>query len=134
MKTFIVLLACAAFAADGRAADPGVPAERRPRTAPVTEVVLKGVLEQRVAIGGETTGWALRHGEAQRIELDLSRSGSRGLRAGTAVVVTGTIVMRTWPERGVVQVLVVRRLEILVPPRPPSGPREMKSPWKVFSL
>jgi len=76
------------------------------------EVVYEGELENYIAIGGESTGWRLRHrtpqGKREYIEMLLTAEVAQGVRANTRVQVRGTMQTRHYPERGDVQVLVAR--------------------------
>ena len=73
-----------------------------------------------VAVGGETTGWRLAgDNQTGAIDVDVSRvqQQARALD-GKRVTVTGRMTSRSWPERGVTQVLVADRIE----PAPQPGP------------
>lgn len=88
--------------------------EPRPLSAPVTTVSLTGLLESRVAIGGETTGWALRYGDKQRVDLLLPIAAFGWIHDGMAVAVKGHFEMRDYPERGRVRVFVVKEISPIV--------------------
>jgi hypothetical protein len=79
------------------------------------EVTLTGTLQGgRIAIGGETTGWALEYRDStgpHSIEVELPGALAARARSGTMVKLTGTIVMREYVERGSTRVLRVSRLE-----------------------
>jgi 4-carboxymuconolactone decarboxylase len=79
------------------------------------EVTLTGTLQGgRIAIGGETTGWALEYRDStgpHSIEVDLPGALATRARSGAMVKLTGTIVMREYVERGSTRVLRVSRLE-----------------------
>ena len=71
-------------------------------------------LGRRVAIGGETTGWAMRYHAAdgdQVIELDIKPEVAGRFKAGDRVGVTGRLTERDYVERGTVKVLVVTTME-----------------------
>ena len=78
------------------------------------EVQLMGTLEQRVAIGGETTGWVLRYDRDQRVDLLLPIDAFAWIRDGQVVVVKGRFETRRCPERGEVRVFVVREISQVV--------------------
>ena len=73
-----------------------------------------GTLQQRVAIGGETTGWILRYDKDQRVDLLLPIDAFAWIRDGRVVVVKGRFETRQYPERGAVQVFVVREISPVV--------------------
>jgi hypothetical protein len=79
------------------------------------EVTYTGeLLGGRVAVGGETTGWALRYRTPEglkTIELQLTAEQKQRFKPGSQVKVTGTIVEREYVERGKVPVLIVRAIE-----------------------
>jgi 4-carboxymuconolactone decarboxylase len=79
------------------------------------EVTLTGTLQGgRIAIGGETTGWALEYRDGagpHSIEVELPGALAARTRSGATVTLTGTIVMREYVERGATRVLRVSRLE-----------------------
>lgn len=68
-------------------------------------------LSDRVAVGGETSGFALRYlatdGSTKTIDLEVSSGVARQFKSGTRVRVSGTLKEREYVERGKVQVLVV---------------------------
>lgn len=86
----------------------GIP---RPAGQPaVAEVTLTGVLQRRVAIGGETTGWVLRYDKDRTIELTLTVEALAQVHEGAWVTCTGLYETRHYPERGDVRVLAVREI------------------------
>jgi hypothetical protein len=93
------------------------------------EVTLTGTLQGgRIAIGGETTGWALEYRDStgsHSIEVELPGALAARARSGAMVKLTGTIVMREYVERGSTRVLRVSRLEdgTAAAAPPPHGPR-----------
>lgn len=87
------------------AAEPAKPAE---------ETTLTGLIEQRVAAGGETTGWILRYDKDSRVDLLLPYEAFAWLREGIAVAATGRFEVRHYPERGEVRVFVVREISEIV--------------------
>ena len=78
--------------------------------APIPVVTLFGILERRVAIGGETTGWVLRYGEKQRIDLLLPIEAFAWISEGLAVGVKGVYGTKHYPERGDVPVFIVHEI------------------------
>jgi hypothetical protein len=76
------------------------------------EVTYSGeLLGGRMAVGGETSGWALRYrmGETVKtIELDVTREAIGKFKSGDHVRITGRLSEKEYVERGKVQVLVVR--------------------------
>jgi hypothetical protein len=88
--------------------------EPPPATAPAAMVSLMGLLESRVAAGGETTGWVLRYGDKQRVDLLLPIDAFGWIHDGMAVAVKGHFEMRDYPERGRVRVLVVKEISQVV--------------------
>ena len=78
------------------------------------EVTLTGTLQGgRIAIGGETTGWALEYRDgtgSHSIEVELPGALAARARTGAMVKLTGTIVTREYVERGATRVLRVSRL------------------------
>jgi 4-carboxymuconolactone decarboxylase len=79
------------------------------------EVTLTGTLQGgRIAIGGETTGWALEYRDAagqHSVEVELPRELMVRARSGASVRVTGTFATREYVERGSVRIFRVSRLE-----------------------
>ncbi len=113
MKSILCLLSLPLFPLTALARSPQVAPPPPADTAGEGEVTHTGVLERRVAIGGETTGWVLQYQTAaglRRIEVDCS-----GLDAGKipegAVRITGRVIEKTWPERGPVLILKARKIE-----------------------
>lgn len=82
--------------------------------APADEITLTGVIERRVAIGGETTGWTLRDAQGKRIDLLLPIRAFANLREGAHVVVKGKTGVKKYPERGEVTVFLVREIHEIV--------------------
>lgn len=82
--------------------------------APAGEVQLMGTLQRRVAIGGETTGWVLRYGKDQHVDLLLPIDAFAWIRDGLVVAVKGRFETRQYPERGAVRVFVVREISEVV--------------------
>ncbi len=111
MKTFCLslLLFVAALADSALGAPPSPPVQPAPEQASYS-----GVLERRVASGGETTGWVLRYDKSRTIELTFTLKTLPLVREGLWVVCTGTIETRHYPERGDVRVLVVREMHEIV--------------------
>jgi len=79
------------------------------------EVTLTGTLQGgRIAIGGESTGWALeyRDGTGQHsVEVELPRDLMARATSGAMVRLTGTFTTRQYVERGSVRIFRVTRLE-----------------------
>lgn len=84
------------------------------KAAAPAEVQLVGTLEQRLAIGGETTGWMLRHGDKQRVQVLLPVEAFAWIRDGMDVAVTGVYCTRRYPERGEVVVFIVKKISQVV--------------------
>lgn len=109
MKTLFLLLL--ALSTSHCIALTPLPPPPPPQAVPVTrDVTFTGVLECRIAIGGETTGWVLRCEREQKIEVLLPKEVLRRVREGARMTVTGIFETRKHPERGEVQVLVVRKI------------------------
>lgn len=142
MKTFpFSLLSSLALVAgltvSGCAAEPPAPDRPLVPVSPVTppvavapdqpatgEVTLTGLIQPRLAIGGETSGWVLEYDQNKRIELllPINELMSMHLYVGMPVALTGSYVTRTYPERGEVRFLAVRRLvQIQTSAEPPRG-------------
>lgn len=92
----------------------GQPTPSVPSPAAVPEVQLMGTLEQRVAIGGETTGWVLRYGEKQRVQVLLPVEAFAWIRDGVVVSVSGVHGTKHYPERGDVAVFIVKKISQVV--------------------
>ncbi|HEY3159286.1 MAG TPA: hypothetical protein VGJ78_10035 [Vicinamibacterales bacterium] len=79
------------------------------------EITLTGTLEGgRIAIGGESTGWALEYRDAtgqRSVEVELPRDLMSRARSGAMVRATGTFATRQYVERGTVRIFRVSRLE-----------------------
>jgi 4-carboxymuconolactone decarboxylase len=79
------------------------------------EITLTGTLEGgRIAIGGESTGWALEYRDAtgqHSVEVELPRDLMSRARSGAMVRATGTFATRQYVERGTVRIFRVSRLE-----------------------
>ena len=74
------------------------------------EVQLTGTLEQRMAIGGETTGWSLRYGEKKRVEVVLPAEAFAWVKDGVVVSVSGAYGTKHYLERGDVAVFIVKKI------------------------
>lgn len=85
-----------------------------PKATAPAEVQLVGRLEQRLAIGGETTGWVLRHGDKQRVQVLLPLEAFSWIRDGVDVAVTGSYGTKQYPERGEVVVFIVKKISQVV--------------------
>ena len=86
-----------------------------PKAAAPAEVQLRGTLEQRLAIGGETTGWVLRHGDGkERVQVLLPVDAFGWIRDGMEVTVTGVYGTKHYPERGEVAVFMVKKITQVV--------------------
>lgn len=83
-------------------------------TQAAAEVQLTGMLEQRMAIGGETTGWALRYGDKQRVEVQLPPEALAWVKDGVAVAVSGVHGTKHYLERGDVPVFIVKKITQVV--------------------
>jgi 4-carboxymuconolactone decarboxylase len=79
------------------------------------EVTLTGTLQGgRLAIGGESTGWALEYRDAagqHSIEVELPRDLMARATSGATVRLTGTYTTRQYVERGAVRIFRVTRIE-----------------------
>lgn len=84
--------------------------QKEPSPAPIPVVTLFGTLERRVAIGGETTGWELRYGEKQRVQLLLPPEAFDWISEGMTVGVIGVYGVKHFPERGEVRVFIVHEI------------------------
>jgi 4-carboxymuconolactone decarboxylase len=89
------------------------------------EITLTGTLQGgRIAIGGESTGWALEYRDAtgqHSVEVELPRDLVSRARSGATVRVTGTFATRQYVERGSVRIFRVARLEETVSAASPAG-------------
>ena len=87
------------------------------------DVTLTGTLRGgRIAIGGETTGWALEYRDSSgehSVEVELPRELMARARSGATVRVTGSFATRDYVERGAVRVLRVTRLDEVTASAPP---------------
>ena len=92
----------------------GQPAQSAPSPAAVPEVQLMGTLEQRMAIGGETTGWALRTGDKKRVEVLLPPEVFAWIKDGMVVSVSGVYGTKHYLERGDVTVFMVKKISQVV--------------------
>lgn len=113
MKTTLCILLLALCPLSSHALDLPV---KTPPQAPqaVAEVTLTGVLERRVSIGGETTGWALRCDKDRIVELTFTLEALSHVREGVWVACTGKFETRHYPQRGDVRIFVVRELHEVV--------------------
>lgn len=84
-------------------------------TQAAAQVQLTGTLEQRMAIGGETTGWALRYGDKKRVEVVLPAEAFAWIKDGVVVSVTGIHGTKHYLERGDVPVFIVKKISRVVP-------------------
>ena len=82
--------------------------------APADEITRTGVIERRVAIGGETTGWVLRDDKGKRIDLLLPIAAFATIRDGMHVAIKGKLGTKKYPERGEVIVFHVREISEIV--------------------
>lgn len=114
MKIHLLSLILVLSAPPGSALSLPPPPLAPPERPAPDQVSYTGVLERRVAIGGETTGWVLRHDKGRTIELTFTLKILPLVREGIWVVCTGTIETRHYPERGDVRVLVVREMHEVV--------------------
>ena len=71
-------------------------------------------LPKCLAIGGETTGWVLCHGDKQRVQVLLPVEAFAWIRDGVYVAVTGVYGTRRYPERGEVVVFIVKKISQVV--------------------
>lgn len=88
---------------------------------PPKEVTLTGTLRGgRIAIGGESTGWALEYRDASgphSVEVELPRDLLARARSGATVKLTGTYVTREYVERGPTRIFHVTKIEETAPPK-----------------
>src|SRR5207245_3552941 len=79
------------------------------------ETTLTGTLQGgRIAVGGESTGWALDYRDAtgrHSVEVELPRDVMARAKSGATVRLTGTFATREYVERGTVRIFRVTRLE-----------------------
>ncbi len=92
----------------------GQPAPSDPGAKAAPEIQLTGTLEQRMSIGGETTGWALRTGEKKRVEVLLPPEAFAWIQDGMAVSVSGAYGTKHFLERGDVPVFIVKKISQVV--------------------
>ena len=89
------------------------------------EITLSGTLQGgRIAIGGESTGWALEYRDdtgRHSVEVELPRELMSRARSGAAVRVTGTFATREYVERGSVRIFRVSRFEEASTSAPPAS-------------
>lgn len=85
-----------------------------PHAAPADKITRTGVIERRVAIGGETTGWVLRDEKGKKIELSLPPAASATIREGMHVVIKGKLGTKKYVERGEVSMFHVREISEIV--------------------
>lgn len=88
---------------------------------PEKTTTLVGILKKdRMAVGGESTGWSLNYRDVARnhvIEVDFERDIVGKAHDGATVRVTGKLVVREYVERGNVQTLVIFKLEEVEAPQ-----------------
>jgi hypothetical protein len=72
------------------------------------------VIERRVAIGGETTGWVLRDEEGKKIELSLPPAAFATISEGMHVPIKGKLGTKKYVERGEVTIVHVREISEIV--------------------
>lgn len=92
----------------------GQTAAPAPKAAAPAEVQLMGTLEKRLAIGGETTGWVLRYGEKQRVQVFLPPDAFAWIKDGMVVSVSGVHGTKHYPESGDVAVFFVKKISQVV--------------------
>jgi 4-carboxymuconolactone decarboxylase len=89
------------------------------------EITLTGTLQGgRLAIGGESTGWALEYRDdtgPHSVEVELPRELMTRARSGATVRVTGTFGTRQYVERGSVRIFRVSRLDEVSASAPPAS-------------
>jgi hypothetical protein len=65
-----------------------------------------------LAIGAETTGWALETDDRRRIDIDVSRAADAAAKLdGQRVVIHGTIGQAKWLERGAKPLIIADRID-----------------------
>ena len=115
VATLLAALAAApSFASNSLAAPRAIAPTPLADAAPAGEITRTGVLERRVSIGGETTGWTLRDEQGKRIELLLPPAAFATIREGAHVVIKGKLGTKKYPERGEVSVFLVREISEIV--------------------
>ena len=87
----------------------GQPAPSDPSAKAAPELQLRGTLEQRMAIGGESTGWALRTGDKTRVEVLLPPEALAWVKDGMVVSLSGVYGTKHYQERGDVTVFMVKK-------------------------
>jgi hypothetical protein len=87
------------------------PADASAPAAP--EITLMGHFERRMAVGGETTGWTL-VSDHQRIDASFSVAALAQVREGAVFAAKGTFQKRIYPERGEVQIFVIRTMNEVI--------------------
>lgn len=89
------------------------------------EITLTGTLQGgRIAIGGESTGWALEYRDdtgPHSVEVELPRELMTRARSGATVRATGTFGTRQYVERGSVRIFRVSRLDEVSASAPPAS-------------
>ncbi|SRR6266550_3921546 len=118
MKTFLMHLVALGIAASALAQAPANNKDNKDNK----DVTLTGTLRGgRIAIGGESTGWALEYRDASgphSVEVDLPRDLLTRAKSGATVKLAGTYVTREYVERGAVRILRVTKLEEIAAPKP----------------
>jgi hypothetical protein len=102
----LTCLLCSVTQGQSSPSDPSV------KAAP--EVQLTGTLDQRISIGGETTGWSLRYGEKKRVEVVLPPEALAWVKDGMVVSVSGVYGTKHYLERGDVTVFMVKKISPVV--------------------
>jgi len=73
----------------------------------------RGVLRNdMVAIGGETTGWALRLDSGESVQVDVTGLAAPERYAGKRVVLRGPVTFRSYVESGSVPVINARSVRL----------------------
>src|SRR5690349_6172800 len=107
LALFAVYLSQTACAPKPAAEETVMPASTKP-AAGESKHRFTGVLHGGVlAIGAETTGWALERDDGTRLDVDVSRAADDAAKLdGQRVVIEGTETTANWLERGPRQLLI----------------------------
>ena len=115
MRLFAVVLACAMIGCNCPAKPTTAPAEsdvNEQADKPVPAQRFTGILRGGIlAIGAETTGWALETDDGKRLDIDVSKVADDVANLdGKRVIIEGTSTTANWPERGPRQLLRAHRI------------------------
>jgi hypothetical protein len=66
-----------------------------------------------MAVGSETTGWALQTDDGKRVDVDVTKAqDAASALDGKRVTITGGMTTANWPERGPKPLLIAERIEL----------------------